>query len=146
MVQQTTFDAYHALDTSTIKARILRVIEAYGAGGCNYDQVKAHFAGEGRKDGTINTRFSELERDGLIFRRGDVSSGVSGHAQLVLRHSSFKTEQERQTPGLTAAPRRRTGFLAGLEYASKMLKDASDVAAARAMLGNEIQKLAPQGA
>lgn len=145
VVHQTTLDAYHALDASTIKARILLIIRGYGSIGCNYDQIKSHFAGEGLKDGTINTRFSELEREGLIFRRGDVLSGDSGHAQLVLRHSDFKNEQERQTPGLTASPRRRTGFLAGLEYASKLLQDSSDVAAARATLGNEIQKLVPQG-
>lgn len=145
MLQQTTLDAYHALDTSTIKSRLLRVIKAYETSGCNYDQIKGHFAGEGLKDGTINTRFSELERDGFIFRRGDVRSGDGGRAQLVLRHSDFKTEEERQNPGLTVAPLRRTGFLAGLEYASKLLQASSDVVAARATLGNEIQKLAPPG-
>ena len=145
MVQQTTLDAYYALDTSTIKSRILWVIKTHGISGCNYDQIRIYFSGEGLKDGTINTRFSELEREGLIFRRGDVRNGGSGRAQQVLRHSDFKTEMECQTPISTAAPRRRAGFLAGLEYARKLLQDSSDVAAARATLGNEIQKLAPQG-
>lgn len=123
----TTLAAHKSAGTvaERLREQILALIAASGAHGVIGDEVRAAFP-DTVKDGSINTRFSELERAGLIVRNGDTRPGASGRQQLVLRSAEF---------GATSARRvRKTAFLAGLMYGAKLVAAAKDLDTAKAGL------------
>lgn len=134
----TTLASFRSLKAGPLRAQILSLIEGYGAAGCIGDQVRAEFSSTDIKDGSLNTRFSELENAGLIFRNGDTRAGASGKQQLVMRHAKFADEELVKRP-----PRKsRNPFLAGMIFATKTMLKAGDFASAKAALSIEIRKAA----
>lgn len=125
----TTLSAHRSLGglSELLRERILALIEASGERGVIGDEVREALAGSSIKDGSINTRFSELERQGLICRNGDCRPGASGRQQLVLRAGRFAVE----SPVLKT---KRTAFLEGMIYASKIVMKAEDLKVAKSQL------------
>lgn len=123
----TTLAAHKTAGTvaERLREQILTLIAASGAHGIIGDEVRASFP-DTVKDGSINTRFSELERACLIVRNGDTRPGASGRQQLVLRSAEFGTASVGKV--------RKTAFLAGLMYGAKLVAASKDMEAARARL------------
>lgn len=124
---------------SGIKAQVLEVLEAAGPGGLIGDEVRDVLLSRGMKDGSLNTRYSELEREGLIFRNGDTRAAKTGRSQLVMRHSVYASLV---APVVTAGKRRRSPFVSGLMHAARIVRDAGTVEEARALLREELIKAA----
>lgn len=124
---------------SGIRARVLEVIEAAGADGLIGDEVRARLLAAGMKDGSLNTRYSELEKAGLIFRNGDTRLAATGRQQLVMRSMRYATEVE---PITGKGKRRRSPFLSGLMWAAKVVLEAGEYEAAKKALRSEIVKAA----
>ena len=118
MTKATSVTALSASRTriATVKSQVLTIIESAGVHGCISDEIVKYFPSS-LKTGTINTRYSELEREGLIFRAGDTRPGKSGCQQTVWRSCAWKPLVR-----ATAAPKpkKKTGFMAGLVYAAKI--------------------------
>lgn len=123
---------------SSLREEIYQLILASNTHGMIGDEVLEQFAGRGLKNGSINTRFSELERAGLIVRDGDTRPGKSGHAQLVMRAAEFASS----SPASPAGKLKRSGFLAGLMFAGKIVAESPDMAALKARLRDELVKAA----
>lgn len=136
----TTLAAFRSLKHDSLREEVLDLIERAGERGLIGDEVRGHFAGRGFKDGSINTRFSELERAGAICRNGDTRAGASGRQQLVLRSAEFATKALG-----TPAKHKRTGFLAGLIYAAKIVAKHPDLASVRAEIKAELIKASKPG-
>ena len=85
MTQATTIQALTQLRTTPLKQRILGILSSAGGAGATHAEIRLHFVGEDRADGTINTRYSELARDGLINAAGDTRISPKGRDQLVWR-------------------------------------------------------------
>lgn len=120
----TTLSAHKTVGSVAehVREHILAMLEVAGETGLIGDEVRAAFP-DTVKDGSINTRFSELERAGLIVRNGDTRPGASGRQQLVLRLARFGTPSARKV--------RKTAFLAGLMYGAKLLARADSLENAR---------------
>lgn len=116
-----------------LREQILTLIKGAGEFGMIGDEVRMAFP-DTVKDGSINTRFSELERKGLIVRNGDTRPGLSGRQQLVLRSAEFGTP--------SAGRVRKSAFLAGLMYGAKLVSAAEDLKAARTALREALVKTA----
>lgn len=142
MAPATTLAAYRALKSEKLRDQILELIEAAGAEGLIGDDVREVFADSDVKDGSINTRFSELERAGLICRNGDTRPGASGRQQLILRSARFAAPVAPSGTHPAAGKRRRSAFLAGLMYAAKMAATASDLPTLKSTLKHELLKAA----
>jgi hypothetical protein len=135
----TTLAAFASLKgTASLREQILEVIEAAGADGLIGDEVRDLLLARNMKDGSLNTRYSELERAGLIVRMGDTRLAKTGRQQLVMRHAKFCTE----APARAAAKLKKTGFLAGLMYAARIVAKSDDLASAKRSLRSELLKVA----
>jgi len=138
MASVTTLASFKSLKPENLREEVLELITAAGTRGVIGDEVRAHFDGRGLKDGSINTRFSELERAGLICRNGDTRAGGSGRQQLVLRDACFGTPLATSS----LASMKRTGFLAGLMYAAKIVATSADLPTVKLKLKGELIKAA----
>lgn len=141
MTAATTLASFKSLKHENLRDEVLELIQAAGERGLIGDEVRSHFEGRGFKDGSINTRFSELERLGLICRNGDTRAGASGRQQLVLRCSTFGTTPTATSP----AAHKRTGFLAGLMYTAKLATTSADMGELKLKLKGELIKAARKG-
>lgn len=142
MTATTTLASFKSLKHENLREEIHELIMAAGARGLIGDEVRSHFDGRGFKDGSINTRFSELERLGLICRLGDTRAGASGRQQLVLRDATFGVSLMSAT---STAAIKRTGFLAGLMYAAKLATTSADMGELKLKLKGELIKAARKG-
>lgn len=133
----TTLAAHSSLGalSESLRNRIAHLIEEAGEHGLIGDEVRAALADGATKDGSINTRFSELERAGVICRNGDTRPGASGREQLILRASRYATI-------MPVARRKRTAFLEGMIYATKIVKASEDLSVAKKKLKEALIKAA----
>lgn len=122
----------------TLREEVYQLILASGARGMIGDVVLDHFSGRVLKNGSINTRFSELEREGLIVRDGDTRPGKSGHQQLVMRAAEFAST----APRVSGRKLKRSGFLAGLMFAGKIAAESPDILVLKKRLREELIKAA----
>lgn len=121
-VAPTTRAAYRSLAVGTLREQILDIIEAAGPAGCIHDDVREVFSMSSTKDGTLNTRYSELERDSKIFRSGDTRPGKSGKEQLVMRHANYAASLGVRLPtGRKITPGPGRGFRAGVKWLAEGL-------------------------
>lgn len=82
----TSLAAFASLSIGPLKEKIFNFIESAGERGVISDDVFKYLKSEGGKnDSSVTTRFSELERAGLIYRAGDTRTGDSGRQQMVMR-------------------------------------------------------------
>lgn len=138
MISATTLAAFKALKVNPLREEILDHIRMYGINGCIGDDIRSLYDSEVYKDGSLNTRYSELERAGFMFRNGDTRPGSSGRQQLVMRHVRFADEVPIARPG----KKHPNPFLAGMIHAAKTMIAAGDYTAAKAALGAEIRRAA----
>ena len=135
----TSIAAFHTAPLAPLRDRVFDVIHSHGAAGCIGDDVIAHFTKTDKTNTSAFTaRFSELVTEGRIVRLGDTRIGASGKQQLVLRATEF-------TAGKTPAATRKagkTGFLAGLMFAAKIVVKHEDMAEVKAELKRELLKAA----
>lgn len=91
-VSPTSMAAYRSLGAGIVSLaeRIADFIESCGIDGAISDDVFAHLSSYGRNDSSITTRYSELEKVGVIYRAGDTRPGKSGRQQQVMRHVKYK--------------------------------------------------------
>lgn len=108
-----------------LREQILGQIQESGSSGLIWEDIRATFP-ETVKDSSINARFSELERKGLIVRNGDTRPGASGRQQLVMRSAEFGVAMERKV--------HKTAFLAGLMYGAKIVAAAKSLEEAKAKM------------
>jgi hypothetical protein len=80
---QTSVDAAHSIDTTTLESMVYDGICASGDKGCIADELLEMF--EGFRYSSITARFSALERKGLITCGPDKRCGVSNRKQRVMR-------------------------------------------------------------
>lgn len=112
------FKSFAPIATS-LRSQVLEVISEFGADGCTGDQVREVLLGRNMKDGSLNTRYSELENAGQMFRKGDTRLAASGRQQLVMRHESF-----REGVFIPVVKVRKNPFLAGFKRAMVVARDA----------------------
>lgn len=140
-VAPTTRAAFTAIKPalSGIRAQVLELVDKAGVDGLIGDEVRAQLLAAGMKDGSLNTRYSELEKAGLIFRNGDTRLAATGRQQLVMRSMRFMGE----VPVFAKpAKRRRNPFLSGLMHAAGVILEAGSYEAAKKALREEIVKAA----
>lgn len=138
----TSMAAYKALKANPLREEILGFIEAAGVDGAISDDVFAYLATfSGKNDSSVTTRYSELERAGLIYRAGDTRPGKSGRQQMVMRHISFAAVKQLIPP----KAKKENPFLNGMKHAAKIIIGADpsfkNSNAAKA-LRREIEKIA----
>ena len=137
-VAPTSIAAFKTTPLAPMRDRVYDVIESYGEHGCISDEVFTYFATiTNTNTGRITGRYSELENDGRMIRLGDTRIGISGKQQLVMRATKF-------TPKAVKASKKvnKTGFLAGLMFAARILVAAESLASAKANLKRELIKAA----
>lgn len=139
MTTPTSIAALKTTAITPIRDRVYEVIEMYGADGCITDDVIAFFKKTDKTNtGRITGRFSELVAEGRIVRVGDTRKGASGKQQMVMRASKFVSPS--MIPAMSKKVR-KTGFLAGLMYAAKIVVKASDMNEAKKQLKSELLKV-----
>lgn len=140
MTRATSVAAFKALKTgSVLRDEILEAILSFGKGGCIGEQIRAKYDNDLYRDSSLNARYSELERRGLIYRNGETRPGtIANRQQLVMRHHSFSPVPV--VPKLTK--RNKNPFLAGMMHATKVMLAAGDYTGAKAALKLEIKKVA----
>lgn len=133
----TSLAAYHSLHSAPIRDKITALIEASGSSGLIKDEVCELLPELAGANGTITSRFSELERGGLIFRAGDTRPGASGRAQKVMRSIRYSAT----TPSVPLKKPKKNPFLEGMIFAAKTIVKQSDLSNAKHVLGIEIRKV-----
>ena len=114
----TSLKAYRAITsgTATLRDQVLDIIEMCGPDGCIGDDVLGVFPDE-MKNGTLYGRYKELEEEGVIFRSGDTRLGTAGKAQMIMRHSKY-----RSGPHVPVIRKKiKNPFLDGLVHAAKLI-------------------------
>lgn len=124
---------------SALQAEILDLLHLAGPKGMIADEVRAKLLSLSMKDGSLNTRYSELERKGLLFRNGETRKGTSGRMQMVMRAAEFAESVPIVAPGLKP---RRNPFLSGLMFAASLVAKSTDLKEARNSLRVELIKAA----
>lgn len=138
-ITSTSIAAFHTTAIGPIRETVLEIIELYGADGCITDDVIAFFPKSDKTNtGRITGRFSELENEGKIIRVGDTRPGVSGKAQLVMRHAKFASV----APVIVKKRKKRNPFLAGMMFAAKVVLKEPDLETAKKALKTELIKAA----
>lgn len=138
-MHSTSMEAFRSLSVGTLREEILELIEAYGEDGCISDDLLSHFPTEDRQSSsTITSRFSELEREGLIFRNGDTRPGRTGRQQKVMRHIKYR-EMVLDVP--IDKGKKRSPFVKGVIFAAKIVAASSDFGEAKKKLAIELKKL-----
>lgn len=134
----TSIAALKTSPISSMRERVYEIIEAAGSVGCISDEVFDAFVGlENTNTGRVTGRYSELENEGRIVRLGDTRVGKSGKQQLVMRTFDNAAGAVKPKKKVT-----KTGFLAGLMFAARILISASDLLEAKAALKKELIKAA----
>jgi hypothetical protein len=135
----TSTAANNSLDLNELEQLVLDVIEGAGATGCISDEIRGTYPDLSYS--SITARFAALEKKGAIYRAGDTRSGKSGRKQLVMRMASFSTAVPRSKPP-PAPKKKRSGFLKGLMYATRIVLNEPDLHSAKKALRKEIVKAA----
>lgn len=137
----TSIAAYHSIDLTELEERVLDVIEAGGAEGCISDELRLVLSDLSYS--SVTARFASLEEKGKIFRLGDTRPGSSGRQQKVMRVARYKTAA---SSGVVTPIKKekRTGFLAGMMFAAKLVVASSDLDSAKRALKSELIKAAKQ--
>ncbi|MDY7537551.1 hypothetical protein RGU72_04700 [Undibacterium sp. 5I1] len=139
-VASTSIAAFKTAPIKPMRDMVYEVIESYGASGCITDDVIAFFAKTDKTNtGRITGRFSELEKEKRIVRVGDTRSGISGKQQLVMRATVHAAGMKVMTPAKVA---RKTGFLAGMMFAARLVAKETDISVAKGALKRELLKVA----
>lgn len=136
-VTGTSRASFRALMTGTLQDAILELIESSGPAGCTGDELRAMMTPLNVRDGTRTARCNELFGLGLVFRNGDMRTGLSGRNQLVMRHHKYAATTPRSTVKKAKNP-----FLAGMMFAAKTVVQAGDYSSAKAALAVELKKAA----
>jgi hypothetical protein len=123
----------------TLQEEVLQLLRSAGSAGLIGDEVRAKLLSLGMKDGSLNTRYSELERKGLIFRNGETRRATSGRMQMVMRAAEFAEGVPIVAAGIKP---RRNPFLAGLMFAARLVAKSPDLKEARNSLRVELIKAA----
>ena len=79
----TSVEAAHSVDTTSLEEMVYKEIASYGKSGCISDEVLSKYPNFPYS--SITARFASLERKGLIYRDGDKRKGNSGRKQSVMR-------------------------------------------------------------
>lgn len=75
-MRATSVAAFKALKTgSVLRDEILEAILSFGKDGCIGEQIRARYDNDLYRDSSLNARYSELERRGLIYRNGETGPG-----------------------------------------------------------------------
>jgi hypothetical protein len=129
--------AYHSIDRTELEQKVLDVIEAAGATGCISDEVRAAYPHLSYS--SVTARFASLEKKGAIYRAGDTRRGDSGRRQQVMRLAIYATTVPKvKAP---APPKgKRSGFLKGLMYATRIIISEPDLHSAKKALRKELLK------
>jgi len=138
MKPATSTAAHRSLDLTDLEQRVLDVIEAAGATGCISDEVRGTYPELSYS--SVTARFASLENKGAIYRAGDTRSGKSGRQQLVMRMASYSSAVPKVNP--PAPTKKRSGFLKGLMYATKIIINEPDFVSAKKALRKELLKVA----
>lgn len=139
MKPATSMAAYHSIATTDLEQKVLDVIDTAGATGCISDQVRACYPHLSYS--SITARFSSLEKKGQIYRAGDTRPGTSGRQQQVMRLAKYKTAVPVVKPPKLPA-KKRSGFMKGLMYATRIVLAEPDLHAAKKALKKELLKAA----
>ena len=138
MTASTSIAAFHTAAILPMRERVFEIIDSYGVDGCIADDVIEQFhKSETMNTSAITARFSELVRDERVIRCGDTRMGASGKQQLVMRSAAHATSFP--APKVRKV-RKKTGFLAGMLYATKILIAASDLTEAKRVMKKELIK------
>lgn len=140
MKPATSTAAHRSLDLNELEQKVFDVIEAAGATGCISDEIRGTYPELSYS--SITARFASLEKKGAIYRAGDTRSGKSGRQQLVMRLASFSASVPRVKPPAPPRKKKRSGFLAGLMYATKIIINEPDFHSAKRALRKELLKAA----
>jgi hypothetical protein len=124
---------------TTLQEEILQLLRLAGPAGLIGDEVRGKLLSLGMKDGSLNTRYSELERKGLIFRNGETRRATSGRMQMVMRAAEFAESVPIVAAGIKP---RRNPFLSGLMFAARLVAKSPDLDQARKALRVELIKAA----
>lgn len=143
MTATTSVAAFHSVSgtgglASSMRDEIARIIEGAGVDGLIMDDIFDKFPPVYKQYSTISGRFSELENLSIIFRAGDTRAGKSGRQQKVMRHIKFATA----VPMLPPKPPKKTGFMAGLMFATRIILKEPDLVSAKRALKTELLKAA----
>lgn len=140
MTASTTLTAHRSIKATIgpLREQVLEVIDGFGSEGCIGDQVRAVMLSRDMKDGSLNTRYSELEDAGLIFRNGEKRPAATGRMQLVMRHSRWADS----TPRVAGPKPKRNPFLEGMKHATKIMLEADSLETAKIYLKRELRKAA----
>lgn len=133
MITATSIAAHKVLKKAPIRDRILEILADAGSRGCVSDEILCHFPSD-MKTGSINGRYSELERDGLIFRDGE-RVGFTGRMQTVWKLSIYSP-----TAIKPIAVSKKNPFIEGIKYAAKLIIASSDLNEAKRKLHTELSK------
>jgi hypothetical protein len=83
----TSHEAGHSINTTTLEWMMYVVICSYSSHGCIADELRAAYPSFSYS--SVTARPCALERKGLITRGPDKRRGESGRNQLVMRKSPF---------------------------------------------------------
>lgn len=139
MHSDTQIKAYKALKPGSLHTRIAAVLKAAGSNGLIDEEIQSLLDHRG-PSGSVNGRYSELVRYGVLFRRGDERIASTGQAQEVLRHVDFITDADRATPPQRIKPKGSKAFHRAVEWMRTRVDDFSDLGAFKTYLDNEIHK------
>ena len=139
MKPTTSMAALHSIDMTELEQKVLETIGAAGARGCISDEVRAAYPLLSYS--SVTARFAALETKGAIYRAGDTRRGDSGRQQQVMRLASYSITVPRTKPPVVPK-KKRSGFLKGLMYATRIVLNEPDLHEAKKALRKEIMKAA----
>ncbi|MFK3741047.1 hypothetical protein [Massilia sp. TN1-12] len=139
MKSATSLAALHSIDMTELEQKVLDTIGGAGARGCISDEVRAAYPLLSYS--SITARFAALEKKGAIYRAGDTRRGDSGRRQQVMRLAAYAATVPRTKP-LAVPKKKRSGFLKGLMYATRIVINEPDLHSAKKALRKELLKAA----